>query len=447
VCQEAPSNVATDGSPSSASAAAAAAAAAEIPLEQMTHLVGFDWATKRHQVVVVDRQGSRTLELCFDDDAAGWALLRARLGPWMPAGVAVAIETCNGPAVERLLEMGLAVYPLNPKSAERYRDRKAPAGVKDDLLDAWSFADALRTDGHGWRRLAPLDPLTAELRMLCRDEMGLIAQRTAMINALRAALHEYYPAALEAFDDWTGRFAWEFVIAFPTPAALLAAGRCKWEKFLHLHKLWRPETAQKRLEIFARAAAFASPSTAVTAARSLLAVTLAKQLLVLQTQLDEYRRRIGQAFDNHPDAGLFGSLPGAAEKLAPRLLAELGADRAVFDSPQALQCYAGTAPVTRQSGQRRVVQVRFMCNRFLRHAVHLWANASREKSPWAQAYYQRKKDQGMGHAAALRALGQRWLKILWKMWQTRTPYDAELHQRNQVRHGSWVIALIPNPAA
>jgi transposase len=185
----------------------------------------------------------------------------------------------------------------------------------------------------------------------------------------------------------------------------------------------------------------------VTAARSLLAVTLARQLLVLQTQLDEYRRRIGQAFDDHPDAGLFGSLPGAAEKLAPRLLAELGADRAVFDSPQALQCYAGTAPVTRQSGQKRVVRVRFMCNRFLRHAVHLWANASRETSPWAEAYYRRKKAQGMGHAAALRALGQRWLKILWKMWQTRTPYDAELHQRNQVRHGSWVIALIPNPAA
>jgi transposase len=253
----------------------------DVPLEQMTHLVGFDWATRRHQVVVVDRLGKVVLNLCFEDDQAGWALLREKLSPMIP--LAVAVETCNGPAVERLLEMGLAV-------------------------------------------------------------------------------------------------------------------------------------------------------------------TQAKQLRVLQTQLDEYRRRIGEAFGNHPDSGLFGSLPGAAEKLAPRLLAELGADRGQFDDAQALQCYAGTAPVTRQSGKKRVVKIRFMCNTFLRHSMHLWANASREKCAWAQAYCQQKKEQGLGHAAALRCLGQRWLKILWKMWQTHARYDAELHQRNQLKHGSWVLALQPKPA-
>jgi transposase len=411
----------------------------DVPLEQMAHLVGFDWATQSHQVVVVDRSGNLVLQFCFEENAAGWALLREKLLPLMP--LAVAIETCNGPAVERLLEMGLAVYPLNPKSAQRYRDRKAPSGVKDDLLDAWSFADALRTDGHGWKKLAPLDSQTAELRMLCRDEMGLIQQRTSLVNALRAALREYYPAAIEAFDDWTAPSSWDFLVAFPTPAALVKAGKRKWEKFLHVHKLWRKETAQKRLEIFPRADQFATPSAAVTSARSLLAVTLAKQLLVLQTQLEEYRRRIGQAFADHPDSGLFGSLPGGGEKLAPRLLAELGADRGVFEDARALQCYAGTAPATRQSGKKRMVKIRLACNKFLRQSVHLWANASREKCPWAQTYYEQKKKQGMSHASALRALGQRWLKILWKMWQTHTSYDAELHQRNQIKHGSWVISL------
>ena len=147
---------------------------------------------------------------------------------------------------------------MNPKSAGRYRDRKSVSGAKSDGLDAFSFADALRTDGHAWRRLCPLDPLTHQLRILCRDEISLIEQRTALVNQLRAALHEYYPAALEAFDEWTLAAAWQFVVAFPTPRELVKAGKRKWEKFLHAHKIYRPQTADKRLELFTAAAAFAS---------------------------------------------------------------------------------------------------------------------------------------------------------------------------------------------
>jgi len=138
---------------------------------------------------------------------------------------------------------------------------------------------------------------------------------------------------------------------------------------------------------------------------------------------------------------LFGSLPGAGKKLAPRLPAELGDDRERFDSPQALQCYAGTAPVSFESGKIKRVRFRRARQKALRHSIHLWANLSRTKCPWAQAYYRKKRDEGQTHACALRCLGQRWLKILWKMWQTRCAYDAELHQRNQVKHGSWIIAL------
>ena len=167
------------------------------PFDQFNHFAGFDWASDQHHIVIVDCAGGIVLSLCFDDDAEGWARLREKIQN-LPApakgqalSVAVAIETNCGPAVERLLEMGLAVYPLNPKVAERYRDRKSPAGVKSDERDAFSFADALRTDGHGWRQLRPQDPLTAELRLLCRDEIALIEQRTALVNQLRAALHEY----------------------------------------------------------------------------------------------------------------------------------------------------------------------------------------------------------------------------------------------------------------
>ena len=134
---------------------------------------------------------------------------------------------------------------------------------------------------------------------------------------------------------------------------------------------------------------------------------------------------------------------GTGGKLAPRLLAELGADRTQFDSPESLQCYAGTAPVTRQSGRSRQVFCRWACNKHLRAAVRLWADFSRHTCAWAQAYYRRKKEQGMGHAAAVRCLGQRWLKILWKMWQSRQPYDETIHALNQQKHGSWLLQLKP----
>jgi len=411
---------------------------------ELTHYAGFDWSKDQHQITVVDRAGQVLLDLSFENTAAGWAALREKLRAFPKLGVA--IETRCGPAVERLLDAGLSVYPLNPKAAQRYRDRKAPSGGKSDRLDARSFADALRTDGHGWRMLRPQDPLTQELRLLCRDEIGLIEQRTALVNRLQEALHEYYPAALQAFDDWISPAAWAFVVAFPTPQELGRAGKRKWEKFLHTHKLYRPQTAGQRLEVFARAAEFANPSSAVTRAKSFLAVALAKQLRLLENQLNEYRQRIAKLFADHPDHDVFGSLPGAGEKLAPRLLAELGSNRGEFDSPKALQCYAGAAPVSFQSGKMHRVHVRRGCNHWLRATVHLWADQSRHFCAWAQVYYQQKKQQGMAHAAALRCLGQRWLKILWRMWQDGVPYDEALHLRNQVAHGSWVIALVP-PAA
>jgi transposase len=414
----------------------------------LTHYGAVDWARGHHDLCVVDAAGAIVLELRIEDTPEAWADLRQRLAQLKAsdgsvAVVGFAIETSAGPAVERLLEGQWTVFPLNPKAAERYRDRKAPSGSKNDKLDAFCFADALRTDGRAWRPLRPADPLTHELRLLCRDEIALIGQRTALVNALRAALNEYYPTALSAFDDWTTPGPWEFVIAFPTPHHLASAGKRKWEKFLHAHKLYRPETSAKRLELFARAQKSASPNPAVTAAKSLLAITLAKQLRTLEGQLEEYRARINELFGRHPDHDLFGSLPGAGEKLAPRLLSELGADRQAFQDPQALQCYAGAAPVTQQSGRTCRVFIRRACNTTLRATVHLWADRSRAKCPWAEAYYRQKRQQGMGHAAALRCLAMRWLKILWKMWTDRTPYDGERHLHDQVKHGSWVIALMP----
>ena len=406
---------------------------------EITHYLGFDWAKDHHQVVVVDRQARIVAEFEFEHSLEGWLKFRERLRDY-PA-VAVAIETNQGAAVEQLLQSGVNVYPVNPRCAKAYRERKVPTTNKTDRLDAWSLAEALRADGHSWRALQPLDPILQELRLLCRDELHLIGQRTSLVNQLQQALAEYYPSALEAFDDWTVPATWKFLERFPTPSALASAGPRKWQAFLHCHKLYRQNTHQRRMEAFGKATQWAG-SAATERAKSLLVLSLVKLLVILEKQLQEYRKQIEKLFASHPDHDLFGSLPGAGPKIAPRLLSELGDDRTLFPDADSLRCYAGTAPVSYQSGQVHKVYLRRQCNKYLRNAIHLWADLSRRWCQWAQVYYKQMRQRGKSHAEALRCLGHRWLKIIWKMWQTGTAYDSELHMRNQLAHGSWVLQII-----
>ena len=398
---------------------------------------GLDWASEKHSVIVVDPQGKVLEDFEIEHSALGWKKFRERIKAY--GSIPFAIETSQGAAVEQLLEAGMEVYPLNPKSAQAYRQRKAPSGVKDDRLDAWSFADALRLDGQDWKALRPEDPLIKELRLLCRDEVGLIEQRTAFVNQLRHALAEYYPTALEAFEDWGTVSAWMFIERFPTPQLLEKAGKRQWEKFLHSRHLWRNQSGPRRMELFAQATEFCG-SEATTRAKSRLALSLVKMLFALEDQLAEYRQRIEALFKSHPDHDLFGSLPGAGPKLAPRLLGEIGDDRERFEGhAQVLQCFAGTAPVTKRSGQHRQCHQRWACNKYLRHAIHLFCEQSITRCAWAQIYYKAHRAKGHSHARSLRCLGQRWLNIIHKLWLERKIYDAELHHRNQVKHGSWVF--------
>lgn len=404
----------------------------------LTHFAGFDWAGDHHDIIIVDASGVLAADFRIEHSAAGWQQWRQKIAAYAQLGVA--IETSFGMVVEQLIDSGVTVYPVNPKSAKRYRERQHPSGAKTDRHDAWALADALRTDGHAWRALAPQDPIIEELRILCRDEVALIEERTALINQLRQALREYYPTALEAFDDWTLPGAWAFIERFCSAEVLLKAGKRQWEKFLHAHKLYRPETYEARLSAFAKAGEWKAHAGMVKA-KSLYAVAKARQLRTLETQLGQYRARIEALFASHPDSGMFGSLPGAGPKLAPRLLSEIGSDRTLYDDAQGLQCVAGTAPVSFQTGKIRKAQMRRACNRNLRHALHLFADKSREQSAWAHAYYDALRERGKPHAQALRSLAQRWLKIIWKMWQGRTHYDADLHMKNQLAHGSWVLQV------
>jgi hypothetical protein len=203
------------------------------------------------------------------------------------------------------------------------------------------------------------------------------------------------------------------------------------------------------MELFAHATEL-SGTVPMANAKSQLALSLISMLFALEKQLGIYRRRIEELFSRHPDHDLFGSLPGAGPKLAPRLLSEIGDDRERFEEgPQALQCLAGSAPVTRRTGKCKVranpdhwpCHQRWACDRHLRHAMHLFSEHSLGQCVWAQIYYQHHRQKGSSHADALRRLAQRWLKIIYRMWMDRKPYDAILHHHNQLKHGSWVLEL------
>ena len=186
----------------------------------------------------------------------------------------------------------------------------------------------------------------------------------------------------------------------------------------------------------------------MTAAKSALAVALAKMLHTLERQLAHYRSLIEECFLQHPEhRRIFASLPGAGRKMAPRLLGELLALRPLAQQPQALQCLTGMAPVSYQSGKVSVVYLRRQCNRSLRATVHLWVDLSRHYCDWAQIYYANHRQKGQSHACALRCLGMRWLKIVAAIIRNNAPYDAAFHARNQLQHGSWVLQLQPDQPA
>jgi len=407
---------------------------------KITHFAALDWSSDHHDICVVEQSGAIVSEFRFAHTAQGWNEFREKMKAY-PANTPITLETSSGPAVDQLLNGHWPIYPLAPTASALYRQRKAPSGTKTDRHDAWAMADALRTDGHAWRVLLPQDEATAALRLLCRDEIALIEQRTALVNQLQATLRDYYPAALEAFEDWTQRSTWAFIQRFPTPGLLQSAGKRKWESFLHAHHLWRADTRQRRMDIFGKGNAMpARPAT--VEAKQLLAVSLTNVLTTLQKQIDEYRRRIQDAFKAHPDHGIFGSLPGAKQVLGPRLLAEIGSVREQFPDAESLMCMAGTSPVSYQSGQINKCRLRRACNKVLRATVHLWANASRFTSEWAQAYYARKRTEGQSHASALRCLGKRWLKILWKLWQEGQAYEEAKHLANLRQRNSLTIAAM-----
>ena len=392
---------------------------------------GVDWASDHHDVCIVDADGTVRWRKRIGHDPEGIALLRAAIADIEPdpAQVAVAVETSHGLLVSALVEAGYVVYPINPKAAERFRDRRKPSGGKNDRLDAEVLTQAVRTDRASLRPLLPDSPLAVEIATLARDRHALVREQTRLTNQLRSALNEYFPAALIAFDLGADSTL-AFLARYPTPAAAAKLSAFQIASFLKARRANRDLAAKAAAakEAFRAPALRARPEIARAKAR--LVRVLCAQLQALRPELSAYERELDRLLKTHPEGELFRSLPGLGVILASRVLAGTGDNPARFASAAGLCAYAGTAPMLIQSGKRAVVKARHACPKEFRDAVQQWADQARRRSPWAAEFYRRHRERGHNHNESLRALGNRLLELLFDLRRRGLRYDEAVHAAN-----------------
>jgi transposase len=391
-------------------------------------LLGIDWAEAHHDLCLVDESGRVLVKARIPEGIEGVARLHALVAEHVGEDeeVLVGIELDRGLLVGALVAAGYDVYAINPLSVDRYRDRHSTSGAKSDPGDAKLLADIVRTDRHNHRRVAGDSELSEAIKVLARTHKDLIASRTRQANRLRSQLREFYPAALQAFDDLADRDALAVLERAPSPklgrrlseaqiaAALRRGGRQRnlAKRAAEIkHALRAPQLEAPAVLADAYAAALRS---GVAVLREIV-----EQIAVLQAQLQA-------CFRSHPDAEIYLSLPGLGDVLGARALGEFGDDRTRYADARARKAYAGTAPITRASGTKRVVLARFARNTHLADACHLWAFAALTRSPGARRYYDHLRARGKTHHQALRQLGNRLVGILDACLLKREPYREEL---------------------
>jgi hypothetical protein len=386
---------------------------------------GVDWAEAHHDVHVADENGKRLGGGQLPEGIAGIAAfheLAARHAA-DPGEVVIGIETDRGLFAGALIAAGYQVYAVNPLSVSRYRDRHGVSGAKSDPGDAKVLADLVRTDRHNHRPAGGDSDLAGAVKVLARAHQSMIWSRRQHASRLRSTLREYYPAALAAFDDLTSGEATAILRAAPEPA--LGAALSRAQITAALRRAGRSRRLGERGAAIQAAlrAAQPQPPAVIAAAMGASARALAAVIAEMNTQIAALEKELAAGFEAHPDAEVVRSLPGLGTILGARVLGESGDAPDRYPTAKSRRNSAGTSPITRASGTRRVVLARHARNKRLADAIYLWAFASLTASPGARAFYDHRRAAGDTHHQALRTLGNRLVGILHGCLATHTTYD------------------------
>ncbi|MFN2104451.1 MAG: IS110 family transposase [Candidatus Promineifilaceae bacterium] len=400
----------------------------------MKTIIGIDWSEKKHCVHAYNDAGAQLLRLEVAATVAGFRKLTQqvnKLNP-EPANCLIAIETAHNLLVDYLHEMGYTLYILAPSLVSSNRGRQGSSGAKDDDRDAQLLAEILRTDLGQLIPWQPDGPLVRQIRTLLTWVDQLTKSIVRQRNRLRANLLRFYPQALDAFEKLQTQFSLRFLTAFPGPASLETldfeqfAAFCQQQGYYEYERypeIWNALRASPTCINQQLSPAFCQQ--VAWQAERLLAMLLQKRDLIAQVQ---------PLFQQHPDTFIFASLPGAGKLLAPKLLVMFGDHRQRYPTRSWLPAIAGTAPVTVASGKSRYVKFRKACNHEYRQTAQQFAKCSIRESSWAATYFYRAIDRGMSKSHAYRCLANRWLHIIWSLWQHREAYDEAYHLRQVSMH-------------
>jgi transposase len=391
----------------------------------MKYFAGLDWGTATHAVCVVDQAGRVVLRTEVRHDAHGLVSLHRQLNRISPA-IPIAIERPSGLIVDALLPSGHPIVPIHPNVVKACRPRYSAAGGKHDPGDAYLLADVLRTDGHRFRPLTPASDAIKALRAMVRTRDDLVAERIAVANQLRALLDSFWPGVAVLFHQIDSTIALAFLHRYPTPTSAARLGQKRLSAFLSGEGYSGHQTVSELLARL-RAAPVGRTEKLEEQAKGELVRALANVLATLLQEIANLTAGIDDAVAPLDDGVLIMSLPRTGRLKAAQILAELGDVRERLPTADQLPAEAGVAPVTRQSGKSRAVLFRWACNHRLRLAITTWVDNSRHASPWAAHIYASARARGCRHPHAVRILARAWVRILWKIWTTRTLYDPGKH--------------------
>jgi transposase len=403
----------------------------ELPL---CFFAGVDRGGEKHVVHVLDQTGKQVVEFEIVHSGAQQLELADRLQRTCgdPAQLGVALEAPHGAVVEHLLERGFAVYAINPKQLDRFRDRHSPAGAKDDSRDARVLAGALRTDPDSFRLLEAENPQTIELRELSRLDASLKRDFRRASNQLWEQMYRYYPQMLALSPAVDEPWVWALIKKAPLPAAGAKLTPGNIRHLLAAHRI-RRITAEEVVAALRTTPLQVAPGTAEAASRH--ALTLVPRLELLFRQIQETGQSIESMLEamasdetetngKHRDAAILLSLPGIGPVTGATMLAEAAEPLRQRDY-HALRCYAGTAPITRQSGKRRTVVMRRGCSPRLREALFHSVSCHVQWDPHSQAQYDKLRAAGHGHARAVRGVADRFLHLMVVLLKNGTLYDPQ----------------------
>ena len=410
----------------------------------MTVFVGDDWAEDHHDVEVQDDTGRRLGKARLPEGVAGIARLHELIAGFTdpdlgPDQVLVGIETDRGPWVAALVAAGYRVFAVNPRQVARYRERHGSSGAKSDAGDAHALADMVRTDAHQLRPIAGDTAAAEGMKLVARAHQTMIWDRQRHVLRLRAALREYFPAALAAFDDLTACDTLELLSAAPDPDRAARLSRSRIAGALKRARRRDVEAKAERIQTELRSSQLSQPGELVAAYAATVAA-LAAVITALNAQITALQGQVEACFGRHPDAEIYRSQPGLGDILGARVLGEFGDDPHRYAGARARKNYAGSAPITRASGKKTVVLARFVRNQRLAGPLQWQAFCALRASPGARAYYDQLRARGAGHQAALRQLSNRLVGILHGCLKTRTLYDEHTAWAHHQKHDQQLAA-------